>query len=246
MHAHVGVPAHSGGIGEHARVGSCEMSCTQTSSSGQSSQLGTTSHSSAGTHTPLQQLSSGSTLGRVPAGHCGGVESQVTSKGLHDTGTSSQLPSSHCATGLMPSAPQAVAKHSGRSHGGGSSPCRSAVQLQQSSHATQSLGCVQADGGPPVVESEPLPDAVSVAVEVAVVAVLVPEVSLDEAVVVALSVPVVGPLPELSPAAELVGPLASVAVVWPPLSSPHADASTQSRTWAPVKRGDRCRVMARA
>lgn len=79
MHAQVGVPSQACGIGEHCCVGSCATFEMQTSSSGQSAQLGTTSQSSAGTHRPVQQLSFGSTLGALPTGQSGGVESQVTS-----------------------------------------------------------------------------------------------------------------------------------------------------------------------
>lgn len=155
MHAQDGWPSHAGGIGEHSVTRSCKTFAMHTWSSGQSAQLGTTSQISAGTQNPVQHDPCALTLGSVPAAHFGGNESHATA-GLHGTGTSSQLPSSHCTSGTTPMASHAVWSHSTCSHGGGSAPAEMAVQLQQSSTIMQSLTPSQVVGAPPVDDSVPV------------------------------------------------------------------------------------------
>jgi hypothetical protein len=93
MHVQSGVPSQEGSIGSQENVHPSWVEVSmQASPSGQSSQLGTTSHALAGTHGP-QQLST--TEGTVPSPHSGGASSHATRNGLHESGTNSQVPNRH-------------------------------------------------------------------------------------------------------------------------------------------------------
>lgn len=217
----------------------CSLVTQISSSSSQYEQSGTTSHASAGTHCPVQHAASTSTDGTSVPGQSGGSDLQDTSTGLQFTLTNVQRPNRHCTSAdPSPFGSHCVTKHSGRSHGGASSPGPIGSHEQQSLISVQSESCVHGTTGSEPVSPElppvsslpplvviPLVDPIAVVVpgspDVDPVDPLAPlelpdpsPVDVPAPLVVGSPPPVVGP-------AVIVAPLVVTAVASSDPSPPH-------------------------
>lgn len=154
MHAQLAVPLHAAGTGSQRGQGGSpnEPSCTHTVPAGHSAQSGTTSHSAAGTHLPVQHASDVSA--RNPSGHGGGSASQATLLPSQLSRFGRHTPSRH-STASTPYSEHFVCSHS-IGQAGVMSASGTASHTQQSLNGLQSAGPAHSPASPPPVVSGPL------------------------------------------------------------------------------------------
>ena len=215
MHAQLAFPLQAAGTGSQRGqpCGPNATSCTHTVPSGHSAQSGTTSHSAAGTHLPVQHA--GVVSARNPSGHGGGSASQATLLASQLSRSVRHTPNRH-STASTPYSEHFACLHS-IGHAGVMSSSGTPSHEQQSLWSLQSAGPAHSPGSPPPVVSGPL-------VCGPVVVVPTPEVAVSEPPPVVSDPPVAGPLLAAPDVSDPPPPVVSPALVAPPVADSVAAA----------------------
>jgi hypothetical protein len=204
MQSHDAVPPQAAGIGSQRGhpCGPNATSCTHTVPSGHSAHSGTTSHSAAGTHFPVQHA--GDVSATSPAGHGGGSESHATLLPSQLSRSVWHTPNRHIAFST-PYSEHFACLHC-ISQSVGFSPTGTPSHAQQSLCSLQSPSTAHASAPPPVVSDPPPVDPPPV----------VPPPPVVSDPVVALAPVVVTP-PELDPSLVPTDPPVVPLPVAPPV-----------------------------
>lgn len=228
MQSHDAVPPQAAGIGSQRGhpCGPNATSCTHTVPSGHSAHSGTTSHSAAGTHFPVQHA--GDVSATSPTGHGGGSESHATLLPSQLSRSVWHTPNRHIAFST-PYSEHFACLHC-MSQSVGFSPTGTPSHAQQSLCSLQSPSTAHASAPPPVVSDPPVdpPPVVSDPVVALDPLVPPPELPADPSLVPP-DPPVVPPDPPVAPVVTSPELLPELAPVEPPVSvvspfcGPHPD-----------------------
>ena len=231
MQSHDAVPPQAAGIGSQRGhpCGPNATSCTHTVPSGHSAHSGTTSHSAAGTHFPVQHA--GDVSATSPTGHGGGSESHATLLPSQLSRSVWHTPNRHIAFST-PYSEHFACLHC-ISQSPGLTPAGIPSHVQQSLCSMQSPSTAHASAPPPVVSAPPpvVPPPVDPppVVITPVIPPVPPVAPLELASSPVVSAPVVTPVPPVAPPVASPELLPELAPVEPPVSvvspfcGPHPD-----------------------